>query len=177
MDNCFTGRRDRSRQTPEKDVIYILPAGPVTECAFARWRIVLPSCLDSVAESAGIAGPSLVQATSDAVPPRGDEIQQNATQPVEAPGAGTATQPVKAPGAGPEVLPSGTGDAALSADQTLTSLELPSVPVGPRVKMNSIVRPVPSWKETTGMVPQPETSPGTSLQIKSPLRRSVIERQ
>ena len=25
MDNCFTGRRDRSRQTPEKDVLYILP--------------------------------------------------------------------------------------------------------------------------------------------------------
>ena len=41
MDNCFTGRRDRSRQTPEKDVLYILPAGPVTERAFARWRIVL----------------------------------------------------------------------------------------------------------------------------------------
>ena len=48
MDNCFTGRCDRSRQMPEKDVLYILPAGPVTECAFARWRIVLPSCLDSV---------------------------------------------------------------------------------------------------------------------------------
>ena len=30
MDNCFTGRRDRSRQTPEKDVLYIIPAGPVT---------------------------------------------------------------------------------------------------------------------------------------------------
>ena len=41
MDNCFTGRRDRSRQTSEKDVLYKLPAGPVTECAFARWRIVL----------------------------------------------------------------------------------------------------------------------------------------
>ena len=35
-------------------------------------------------------------------------IQQNATQPVEAPGAG------------PDVLPSNTGDVALSADQTLT---------------------------------------------------------
>ena len=68
----------------------------------------------------GITGPSLVQATRDAVPPRGDEIQPNATQPVQAPGAGTATQPVEAPSAGPEVLPSGTGDAALSADQTLT---------------------------------------------------------
>ena len=74
-----------------------------------------------LAESAEITGLSLVQATDDAVPPRGDEIQQSATQPVEAPGAGTANQTVEAPGAGPEVLPSGTGDAALSADQTLTS--------------------------------------------------------
>ena len=48
IDNCFNGRCDRSRQTPEKDVLYIVPAGPVTECAFARWRIVRPSCLDSV---------------------------------------------------------------------------------------------------------------------------------
>ena len=29
MDNCFTGRRDRSRQMPEKDVLYRIPAGPV----------------------------------------------------------------------------------------------------------------------------------------------------
>ena len=28
MDNCFTGRRDRSRQTSEKDVLYRIPAGP-----------------------------------------------------------------------------------------------------------------------------------------------------
>ena len=28
MDNCFTGRRDWSRQTSEKDVLYIVPAGP-----------------------------------------------------------------------------------------------------------------------------------------------------
>ena len=49
MDNCFTGRRDRSRQTPEKGVLYILPARPVTESAFARWRIVFPSCLDIIA--------------------------------------------------------------------------------------------------------------------------------
>ena len=47
-------------------------------------------------------------------------MQQNATQPVEASGAGTATQPVQAPGAGPDVLPSGTSDAAFSVDQTLT---------------------------------------------------------
>ena len=48
MDNCFTGRSDRARQMPEKDVLYIIPAGPVTECEFARWCIVLPSCLDRV---------------------------------------------------------------------------------------------------------------------------------
>ena len=36
MNNCFIGRLDRSRQMPEKDVLYIIPAGPVTECAFAR---------------------------------------------------------------------------------------------------------------------------------------------
>ena len=28
MDNCFTGRRDRSRQTSEKDVLYVIQAGP-----------------------------------------------------------------------------------------------------------------------------------------------------
>ena len=30
MDNCFTGRRERSRQTPEKDVLYIILAGLVS---------------------------------------------------------------------------------------------------------------------------------------------------
>ena len=29
MDNCFTGRRDWSHQTPEKDILYRIPAGPV----------------------------------------------------------------------------------------------------------------------------------------------------
>ena len=51
MDNCFTGQRDWSRQMSEKDVLYIIPAGPVTECAFARWRIVLPCCQDNVTSS------------------------------------------------------------------------------------------------------------------------------
>ena len=30
----------------EKAVLYILLAEPVTGCAFARWHIMLPSCLD-----------------------------------------------------------------------------------------------------------------------------------
>ena len=45
-DNCFTGRRDRSRQMTEKAILYKLLAGPVTDCTFVRWRTVLPSCLD-----------------------------------------------------------------------------------------------------------------------------------
>ena len=45
-------------------------------------------------------------------------IQQNVTQPVEAPGAGTVTQPVEAPGAGLKVLLTGTGSAALHAEIT-----------------------------------------------------------
>ena len=60
-----------------------------------------------MADSEELSCPSLVQATGDPVPPR-DDTQQNATQPVEAPGAG------------PDVLPSVTGDTALSADHTLT---------------------------------------------------------
>ena len=36
MDNCFTGQYDWSCQTPEKDVLNIISAGPVTECAFDR---------------------------------------------------------------------------------------------------------------------------------------------
>ena len=43
--------------------------------------------------------------------PDTDVSQQNATQPVEAPGPGTATHPVEAPSMGPEVQPSSTGTA------------------------------------------------------------------
>ena len=45
--------------------------------------------IGSLARSTGNSGPSLVQATGNAV----DEMQ-TATQPLEAPGGGTATQPV-----------------------------------------------------------------------------------
>ena len=51
MDNCFTGRRDRSRQTTEKIILYKIPAGPVTECTFARCRLVHTSCLDRMTSS------------------------------------------------------------------------------------------------------------------------------
>ena len=41
---------------------------------------------------------------------------QTATQPLEAPDAGTATQPVQAPGSVPDVQPSGEGDLSAAAD-------------------------------------------------------------
>ena len=81
--------------------------------------------------SSGVTGSSLDQTTGEAAvmreavntsasrPVEGPGIdvkQQNATQPVEAPGTGAATQPVEAPGAGPEVLPTSTGSAALHAE-------------------------------------------------------------
>ena len=81
----------------------------------------------------GGTGSSLVQTIGEAVVmkeavnksatrpvegPGTDVIQQNATQAAEAAGAGTATQPVEAPGVGPEVLPTGTGSAALHAELT-----------------------------------------------------------
>ena len=66
-----------------------------------------------------MTGSSHVQATG--------EVPVKATQPVEAPSTRrrdviqqNATQPVEAPGAGPEVLVTGTGNAALHIEQTLT---------------------------------------------------------
>ena len=51
MDNCFTGRRDRSCQMTEKVILYKLPAGLVTECTFTRCRLVHTSCLDRMTSS------------------------------------------------------------------------------------------------------------------------------
>ena len=50
-------------------------------------------------------------------PVQGPGTSDVATQPLQAPGAGTATQPLQAPGAGPEVLP--TGNDAAQLDQSL----------------------------------------------------------
>ena len=57
------------------------------------------------------SGPILVQATGEAV-----EEMQMATQPLEAPGAGTATQPVQAPGPVPDIQPAGEGDISAASD-------------------------------------------------------------
>ena len=50
MDNCFTGRRDRSRQTSEKDVLYRIPAGP-GECIRQVAHRTSSSCLDIMTSS------------------------------------------------------------------------------------------------------------------------------
>ena len=48
MDNCFTSRRDRSRQMPEKDVLYIIPAGPASSVHSLGGASILASCPDRV---------------------------------------------------------------------------------------------------------------------------------
>ena len=64
-----------------------------------------------------------VEGTVTDVVRRGDRSQQNAAQPVEAPGVGTATQPVEAPGVGPEVLLSSTGSAVQSHSEEDLQIE------------------------------------------------------
>ena len=67
----------------------------------------------------GGAGSSLVQTTGEAAVMR-EAVNKSATHPVEGPCTDVkqqnATQPVEAPGAGPDVLPTGTGSAALHAE-------------------------------------------------------------
>ena len=75
-------------------------------------------------------------ATHPVEAPGTDVKQQNATQPVEAPGAGTATQPVEVPGAGPDVLPTGTGSAALHAEFSGSDSD-PGSPVDGNVREGS----------------------------------------
>ena len=64
-------------------------------------------------------GPCIDQATGEAV----DEMQI-ASQPLEAPGAGTATQPVQAPGSVPDVQPTGEGDLSAASNSKADQLSL-----------------------------------------------------
>ena len=81
-------------------------------------------------------------------------IQQNATQPVDAPGAGMATQPVEVPGAGPEVLLSGSG-SAVQSDSEEDLQNQPGSPADDNF---------------------PYGSPQMILVIKNSLRRLITER-
>ena len=65
------------------------------------------------------SGPCLDQATGEAV----DEMQ-TATQPLEAPGAGTATQPVQAPGSVPDGQPTGEVDLSAASDSEADQLSV-----------------------------------------------------
>ena len=77
------------------------------------------SSLDQTTGEAGVMREAVNKSATRTVEGPGTDVkQQNATQPVEAPSAGTVTQPVEAPGAGPKVLPTGTGSAALHAEFT-----------------------------------------------------------
>ena len=68
----------------------------------------------STGEATVVSEAASKSATHPVEDPGTDVSQQNATQLVEAPGAGTATQPVEAPGAGPEILPSSTSSTVPS---------------------------------------------------------------
>ena len=71
----------------------------------------------------GVPGTNAVQDVSKSAtrPVQGPGTSNVATQPFQAPGAGTATQPPQAPGAGPEVLP--TGYEATQLDQSLPGVQ------------------------------------------------------
>ena len=76
----------------------------------------------SLAHTTGeVAVVGVADSKSATCPVEGPGTGVLATQPVEAPSAGTATQPVEAPGAGPDVLLTDIGNAALHAEQTSTS--------------------------------------------------------
>ena len=83
-----------------------------------------------------------------------------ATQPLEAPCAGTVTQPVQAPGSVPDVQPACEGDLSAASDRVTSKVLL-----------------VPCLTSTTGTGPQTETSPGKRLQIRNFERRPATERQ
>ena len=76
------------------------------------------SLVQTTVESAVMREAVNKSATRPVEGPGTDVKQQNATQPVEAHGAGTATQPVEASSAGPDILRTGTGSAALHAEFT-----------------------------------------------------------
>ena len=101
-----------------------------------------PSLAQNTGEAAFVSEAGSKSAThpvggpSTQVVRRGDEIQQNPTQLVEAPGAGMTTQPFEAPGAGPEVLLSGTGSAVQSDSEEDLQSE-PGSPAGDNFRYGS----------------------------------------
>ena len=71
---------------------------------------------DATQPPLGVPGTNAVQEVCKSAtrPVQGPGTSDVATQPLQAPGAGTATQPIQAPGAGPEVLPTGIDSTQLN---------------------------------------------------------------
>ena len=93
---------------------------PASDVTTSQKQFFYPGATTS-SQAAVNSGPCLDQATGEAV----DEMQ-TATQPLEAPGAGTATQPVQAPGSVPDVQPTGEGDLSAASDSEADQLNVTS---------------------------------------------------
>ena len=91
---------------------------PASDVTTSQKPFFYPGATTS-SQAAVNSGPCLDQATGEAV----DEMQ-TATQPLEAPGAGTATQPVQAPGSVPDVQPTGKGDLSAASDSEADQLSV-----------------------------------------------------
>ena len=94
-------------------------------------------CLvQTTGEATVLSGAASKSATRPVEGPGTEDVtKQNTTQPVEAPDAGTATQPVEAPG--PEVLLTGTGNAALQSDSEEDLQSEPGSPVDDNFRYGS----------------------------------------
>ena len=77
---------------------------------FSRLEAMLLAKTFTVVWLHGVPVPALFR------PPVAVDVMEMATQPLEAPGAGTATQPVQAPGSVSDVQPSGEGDLSTASD-------------------------------------------------------------
>ena len=91
---------------------------PASDVTTSQKPFFYPGATTS-SQTAVNSGPCLDQATGEAV----DEMQ-TATQPLEAPGAGTATQPVQAPGSVPDGQPTGDVDLSSASDSEADQLSV-----------------------------------------------------
>ena len=91
---------------------------PATDVTTSHKSFFDPGASTS-SQSTGVACSSIVQATGEAV-----EEMEMATQPLEAPGAGTATQPVQAPGSVPDAQPTSEGDISAASESEADQLSL-----------------------------------------------------
>ena len=95
---------------------FLILEPPTTGLSSGVTLVGTGSSLDQTTGEAAVMREAVNKSATHPVEGPGTDMkQQNATQPVDAPGAGTATQPVETPGAGPEVLLSGAGETVLQS--------------------------------------------------------------